>query len=194
MKLPPQKKLHLLHTWHFVTFPLPLFLLFPSLSLCGSDLRSAVCLPGERQRELSLHLSLSLVIPLPSTLVPLLTLSLSLGSWSVTTCQMPVSLPHTSSVSVQLSNEILSQLQMSEKTKMWNKKMFHWFAWRKLFLGNYPQEKCTMFFIWNHLKIRCKQSRSAKSNNLSCNIVLYRFEVVQKAFPALFCHLLGKTM
>ena len=60
-------------------FTLPLTLLFPSLSLCGSDLRSAVCFPGERQRELSLHLSLSLVIPPPSTLPPLLTPSLSLS-------------------------------------------------------------------------------------------------------------------
>lgn len=120
VELPPQckvKKKNL--TLHFT---LPLTLLFPSLSLGGSDLRSAVCFPGERQRELSLHLSLSLVIPPPSTLPPLLTLSLppslSPGSWSVTTCQMPVSLPHTSFVSVQLSNEILSELQMSEMAEM----------------------------------------------------------------------------
>ena len=52
--------------------------------------------------------------PLPPSLPP----SLSPGSWSVTTCQMPVSLPHTSFVSVQLSNEILSELQMSEMAEM----------------------------------------------------------------------------
>lgn len=65
--------------------------------------------------------------PHPLTLSPSLSLSLSPGSWSVTTCQMPVSLPHTSFVSVQLSNEILSELQMSEKD--WNVKKVHFHLW-----------------------------------------------------------------
>lgn len=80
----------------------PLFL-FLSLSLCGSDLRMAVCLPGESRPELSLHLSLSLVI------LPL----------SSTSSSSRFSLPHT--LPIQLSKETHSKLQIPKKTEKGNK-------------------------------------------------------------------------
>lgn len=99
-------------TWHFFIFPLPLFYFHHFLSVVQIGCLSPQGESAGRESPSASQLRH------PSTLLLLLTLCLSLGSWSITACQMPVSLPLTSSASVQLSNEILSELQMNGKTEI----------------------------------------------------------------------------